>query len=227
MARPKAKKRPPHRAGSAGHLLRTAAKSLLALALGVGVLIGVAWFGGRAGRDVAPRSRYTVAFADIESAAPPGEDRKTFLTEVRFLNDLPETLQSVDPNLADHLRAAFRKHPWVLDAGEVVVTPQGQIRVELKFREPALAVRIGQDREPRAVDRTGVLLPGNAPTANLPVYVNRLVPAGATAGQKWPDPDVSRAVELVGLYPCEKIERIPEGWRMTQNGGNVKRIATP
>ena len=227
MAKPKFHKRPPPNYGPGWHLLKTAAKALLALALAFGVLVGIAWFGSKAGTEVAPLGRYTVAFADIETAAPPGRERIDFLNEVRYLGDLPETVQSVDPKLAQTLQAAFRKHPWVLEAGEVTVTKQGSIRVELVFREPALVVLIGQGSETRAIDRQGVLLPTNAPTVKLPVLLNRLVPQKVSAGQKWPDPDVLRAVEIILLYPGERIERVTEGWHITQPGGKVLRIATP
>ncbi len=226
MAKPKFHKRPPPNYGPGWHLLKTAAKATVALALAFGVLVGIAWFGSQAGTEVAPHGRYTVAFGDIETAAPPGQDRKAFLFEVRYLSDLPETVQSVDPNLGENLKAAFRKHPWVFVAGEVTVTKQGAIRVELKFREPALAFKILGEKEHRAVDRTGVLLPKETATAKLPTLGNPVLPSNTSAGQTWPDPDVRRAVELVGLYPCERIERKPDGWHVT-HANSVKRIAFP
>ena len=215
------------KSGVSWHLAKTAAKALLALGLAFGLLVGLSHLGDRAATEVVPHPRYTVAFADIETEAPPGRDRKTFLTEVRFLGDLPETLQSVDPNLAEHLKAAFRKHPWVLDVGEVSVAPPGIIRAEVTFREPALAVKIGTEPKPRALDRTGVLLPADAAIAQLPVLVNRQIPIGIAAGQKWPDPDAQRAVELVRLYPCATIEHVLEGWQIVQANGKVVRIAAP
>ncbi len=226
MAKPKFHKRPPAY-GPGWHLLKTAAKAFLALSLAFGVLAGIAWFGSKAGTVVTPQARYTVAFADIETAAPPGQDRKTFLTEVRFLSDLPETLQSVDPKLSENLKAAFRKHPWVLEAGAVTVTKQGAIRAELKFREPALVVLVGSGSERRVIDRHGVLLPADVGTAKLPVLTNRFLPQQVSAGQKWPDPDVLRAVEIILLYPGERIERVTEGWHIIQSNGKVLRIATP
>ncbi len=227
MAKPKFHKRSPPTYGPGWHLLKTAAKALLALALAFGVLVGIAWFGSKAGTEVAQQGRYTVAFADIETAAPPGRDRIDFLNEVRYLGDLPETVQSVDPKLSEKLKAAFRKHPWVLEAGDVTVTKQGAIRVALQFREPALAFKIAGEKEHRAVDRAGVLLPKETATAKLPMFVNPVLPSNTSAGQTWPDPDVRRAVELVVLYPCERVERVTEGWHLTQSGGKVLRIAAP
>jgi len=228
MAKRKAHKpTPPPPTGAGWHLLKTAAKSLLALALAFGVLAGIAWFGTRAGTGIAPNARYTIPFADIESAAPPGLDRQSFLMEVRYLNDLPETLQSVDPKLSELLKAAFAKHPWVRAVDGVTVAVDGRIRVELQFREPAMILLIGPGSVPRAVDRDGVLLPANAPTPNLPVLQKRLVPISLAAGETWPDPDVRRAVELARLYPCEKIERVTGYWQLTRAGGKVLRIAAP
>ncbi len=228
MAKRKAyKPPPPRRTGTGWHLLKMTVKSLVALALGFGVLAGIAWFGTRAGTGVAPNARYTVSFADIETAAPPGLDRPNFLMEVRYLNDLPETLQSVDPKLFEQLKAAFAKHPWVRAVNEVIVSIDGRIRVELQFREPALVLLIDPGSVPRAVDRDVVLLPANAPTENLPVYLNRPVPISLAAGQTWPDPDVRRAVELAHLYPCEKIERVSGYWNLTRADGKVLRIAAP
>ena len=91
MAKSKPKKPIPVRAGSPSrHLAKMAAKALLALGLAFGLLVGLSHLGDRAATEVVPHPRYTVAFADIETSAPPGRDRRTFLTEVRFLGDLPE-----------------------------------------------------------------------------------------------------------------------------------------
>ena len=228
MAKRKARKPPqPRRNGAGWHLLKMAVKSLVALALAFGVLAGTAWFGTRAGTGVASNARYTVPFADIDTAAPPGLDRQSFLMEVRYLNDLPETLQSVDPKLSEQLKAAFAKHPWVRAVDGIAVAVDGRIRVELQFREPALVLLIDPGSVPRALDRDGVLLPANAPTGNLPVLQNRPVPISLAAGQTWPDPDVRRAVELARLYPCEKIERVTGYWHLTRADGKVLRIAAP
>ena len=59
------------------------------------------------------------------------------------------------------------------------------------------------------------------------MLVNRLVATNTSVGQKWPDPDVQRAVELVALHPCERIERFSDCWRITQAGGKVLKIALP
>src|SRR5690242_11918224 len=104
-------------------LAGVAVKGLLALGLVAGVVYGVAWLGGAAGERVADRDRYAVRVADISCDAPPGKDRAAFLTEVRYLADLPETVQAVDPKLPDRLAAAFARHPWVAEVVGVKVGP--------------------------------------------------------------------------------------------------------
>src|SRR5687768_7587329 len=69
--------------------LKTTARIVLALGLAVGVIGGVVWLGREAGSDVAGRARYAVRVADISCELPPGGDRATFLTEVRYLGGLP------------------------------------------------------------------------------------------------------------------------------------------
>lgn len=227
MAKPRFHNKAPT-GGAGAHLLRTAVKTVVALALGFGLLAGIAWLGSRAGREVTPQTRYTVAFADIEpSVLPPGIDRKTFLTEVRYQSELPDTVQSVDPNLDALLKLAFAKHPWVKAVERIAILPAGGIRVDLTIREPALKILLGRGSDARVLDRAGVLLPGAAGAGGLPVLVNRLVPQNVPAGTVWPDPDVLRAIELVVLYPCEKIERVLEGWQLTLKAGRIQRIATP
>ena len=89
---------PAHRpAKSAWPLIGTVGRGMLALGLVTAVMLGVVWIGGQTGRVVAPRDRYSVDFADILTPSPPSQDRVRFLLEVRYLGDLPERVQSVDP----------------------------------------------------------------------------------------------------------------------------------
>ena len=122
----------------------------------------VAWLGGRAGERVVGRDRYAVRVADVVCDAPPGKDRPTFLTEVRYLANLPETVQAVDPKLPEQLAVAFARHPWVAEVVGVTVEADSTVRVGLRFRVPVLAVRVIGDSELRTVDRHGVLLPSGA-----------------------------------------------------------------
>lgn len=207
---------------------RSAARVLAKVAVGLGlaaaVVAGVAWAGRWAAGELAGRDRYAVRFAHIRCDAPPGTDRPAFLTEVRYLADQPDTVSAVDPALADRLRAAFAKHPWVAAVTGVEVTPDREIRVNLQFRTPAVAVSIAGDPAPRVVDRDAVLLPTTADPAGLPVLAPP-VPAPATAaGEAWPDADVKRAVELSQAYPATRIEKTPKGWRITATDGRVLAI---
>ncbi len=158
MSRQAKRKRPGAKA-KAGSLPAFVLRLAFGVALAVGIVYAVAWLGSRAGERVADRDRYAVRVADIACDAPPGTDRAAFLSEVRYLSGLPEAVQAVDPGLSDKLSAAFLKHPWVAEVAGVRVDADGTVRVDLRFRVPVLAVAVRGESEPRAVDRSGVLLP--------------------------------------------------------------------
>lgn len=214
---------------SAPPVAAVAAKGVLAVAVAVGLVAALGWVGRKAGDGVADRDRYAVRVADLTFDAPPHLDPKTFLTEVRYLGDLPETVQSTDPALSDRLTAAFRKHPWVAGVGGVSVAADGTVTVGLTFRVPVLAVRWrgGGESELRAVDAAGVLLPTDAPTAGLAVLANERTGPKPAVGQVWPERDVPRAAELVARHPATAIERTPGGWKITEPGGQVFALNTP
>ena len=215
-------KRPPPAGGT--QAVAVVAKTVLAIAL-VGLLIGgLGYLGQRAGEAVADRDRFAVQVADIQVQLPAFLERSTFLTEVRFQGNLPDTVQAVDPMLGDTLRAAFRKHPWVADVTAVTVSPERVIRVELTFRKPVLAVTLKGELGPRAVDAAGILLPQAAAVDGLPVLANEQ-PA-VVAGQPFPTPDAKRAAELVTTYPTKLIERTKDGWRLTAPDGRTRVIVS-
>jgi hypothetical protein len=223
----KSKKPPPKRAASGGHAVALAVvfKTVLAVAL-VGVLVGgLGFLGDWSARRLAKRERYAVKVADIQVALPPDLERSTFLTEVRYLGELPETVQAVDPDLGKTLRAAFLKHPWVAEVTAVTVSPERVIGVELTVRRPVLSVTLKGEAAPRAVDASGVLLPLPAVTNGLPVLAN-VQPDAVIAGQPFASPDVKRAAELVATYPTKRIERTTEGWRLTAPDDTVRVIVT-
>ena len=198
-----------------------AAKALVALGIVAAVVAGVALLGRRAGEQVAGRDRYAVKVSDIACDPPPGRDRVTFLAEVRYLANLPETVQAVDPKLKETLAAAFARHPWVVGVTGVDVTPDATIRVGLRFRTPVLAVRVAGDPEPRLVDATGVLLPPGADPAGLPVLTPAVAPPKTPAGDVWADPTVTRAAELADLHKPVQVEKSSKGWRLTKPDGKV------
>jgi hypothetical protein len=215
--------RPRRQTGAAapgrGRLVGIILKGLVALALVTGVVLAIARLGDEAGRAVADRDRYTVRLADVECDAPPGLDRAAFLAEVRYLADVPEAVQSVDPDLPARLSAAFARHPWVAEVVGVTVGPGAAVRVGLRFRVPVLAVRVAGEPDPRAVDRAAVLLPHGAPTDGLPLLATPVRPPATPAGEVWADPAVRRAAELAETYRPRRIEKSDKGWRLIRDNG--------
>lgn len=140
--------------------------------------------------------RYLVPVAEIDCPAPPGEDRAQFLSEVRYLADLPARLSVLEEDLPARLAAAFGRHPWVERVDRVAVEPDRQVRVEPVYRQPVLVVA-GEGREGLAgrgtvVDGVGVRLPSSAPREGLAVYTGRASPPGP-AGTVWADAQVQGA----------------------------------
>lgn len=203
---------------------------LLPAGVGVaGLFVGLHWLTGQAGAGVAAKERYAVKVADLRVNTPPHTDSAKFLTEVRLIGNLPESVRSVDPATPAQLSEAFRKHPWVEDLTAVTTEPDGGVRVELKFRSPVLAVRWNQVGivNTRAVTATGVLLPNGVDTTGLPVFTTVRTVREASDGQAWPEPDVKRAAELVTRHRCQTVERTGTGWRLTDADGKALTIDAP
>lgn len=194
-----------------------------------GLLFAMHWLTQQAGASVAAKERYAVKVAELRVNTPPHTYSAKFLTEVRLLGTLPETVQSVDPATPAQLSDAFRKHPWVEDVTAVTTEPDGGVRVELQFRSPVLAVKWNQLGivHTRAVTAAGVLLPAGVDTAGLPVFTTVRTVKDATDGQAWPEPDVKRAAELVTRHPCKTVERTRTGWRLTDADGKALTIDAP
>jgi hypothetical protein len=221
-----ARRRPQSGSSLPGRLLLigVAVKGLIALALVGGVVYAVAWLGGAAGKRVADRDRYAVRVADIVCDTPPGKDRAAFLTEVRYLAKLPETVQAVDPSLSQQLANAFAQHPLVAEVADVTVEPDGSVRVGLRFRVPVLAVHVFGDSEVRTVDGAGVLLPAGVPSP--PTELANMVPAPKQpAGEVWNDITVKRAAELAAEYKPRRIEKTIREWRLTLDTGKVLLVS--
>ena len=195
---------------------------LLTLAVAGGLAWGVKWLGDSARRGLGPRDRYAVRFGDIECDTPPGLNRPAFLAEVRFVSKCPESFQSIDPELTPKLTAAFTAHPWVAAVESVSVEPPATVRVRLKFRVPALAVKIaGAEGLMRVVDNTGVLLPSSTDSSGLPELVTPVLAPTTPSGQPWADDTVRRAVELVEAHHPQRLEKTLKGWRLTTTDGKT------
>ena len=198
--------------------------ALLTLAVVAAVVFGLSRLGEEARRNIGPRDRYAVKFADIRCDPPPGTTRETFLTEVRYASNVSPTLQTLDPDLAAKLSGAFGAHPWVAGVEGVTVEPPDVVTVKLIYRVPVLAVSVGDSK--RAVDAKGSLLPVSAPTADLPELLNvpPLLP-DATAGKPWPDEVVVRAVPVAAEYKPKTIERTAQGWQLVMPDGKKLAVA--
>ncbi len=222
----KARKRPPK---PEPFRWRRLLRLLPAVAVVGGLFIGLHWLTQQAGASVAAKERYAVKVADLRVNTPPNTDSAKFLTEVRLLGGLPETVQSVDSATPAQLTDAFRKHPWVEDATAITTEPDGGVRVELRFRSPVLAVRwnVAGVIRTRAVTASGVLLPTGVDTVNLPVLTTERTIQTAADGQPWPEPDVKRAAELVTRHPCKTVDRTRTGWRLTDGADKALVIDAP
>lgn len=196
---------------------------LLTLGVASAVLYALSRVGDEARRNIGPRDRYAVRFADIRCDAPPNTSRETFLTEVRYTANTAPTFQALDPDLERTLKSAFAAHPWVASVDAVTVEPPDVVTVALTFRKPALAV--SQKEGTRAVDAKGVLLPPSAPTDGLPELLNApALPPDVRAGQQWPG-DVARAAPVAAEYRPRTIERTPQGWELVMP--NKQKLAVP
>ncbi|MBA4066122.1 MAG: hypothetical protein C0501_20870 [Isosphaera sp.] len=215
--------RNPKESAGGGRVLRWAVAVGLTLAAVAGVVWGVARIGDLARSRVGPRDRYAVRFADLACDVPPGLTRDTFLAEVRYVSNAPETVQALDPELPRTLGAAFAAHPWVAAFDGVTVSPEGEVRVRLRFRTPGLAVETADGRV-RVVDVGGVLLPTGTAADGLPVLVGPVAVPGSPAGRAWEDPAVRRAVRLAEAHRLRRIERTAGGWRLTTADGKTLTV---
>jgi hypothetical protein len=206
--------------GNSGRLARRLIAVVLTLAAVAGLVWGVAWLGDEARRGIGPRDRYAVRFADVACDPPPGYERAAFLSEVRYISDFPESFQSLDPDLHTKLAAAFTAHPWVAAVEGVSVDASGAVRVALRHRVPALAVKT-EGGTVRVVDAGAVLLPVAASAAGLPELTSP-VPAPTTRdGRVWDNAVVRRAAELVAAHKPRTLEKTPQGWRLTTTDGKT------
>ena len=197
---------------------------------------------GRAARDaLRPQGRYVVAFADIDCAPPPGQEKAAFLGEVQYLAGLPERLPVLDADLPGRLAEAFAKHPWVARVERVEVLPPGRVRARLTYRAPVLAVLLQGEAQDggaplvealssrslgahdalvpaRAVDGEGTLLPSGAPLTGLPIFYGVVPPPAGPAGSAWGDRAVEAAARTAA-YLMPHRERLSfEDFDVTDGG---------
>ncbi|AMV27272.1 Cell division protein FtsQ [Gemmata sp. SH-PL17] len=197
---------------------------VLTLGVAGALLFGLSRLGDEARRNIGPRDRYAVRFADIQCEPPPNTSRETFLTEVRYSTQIEPTFQILDPDLKKKLSTAFTAHPWVASVDAVTIEAPDVVTVALTFRKPALAVL--QSGGKRVVDAKGVILPISAPTDGLPELLKApALPTNAVAGQFWPGDVVVRAAAVAAEYKPQTIERTPQGWQLIQRNGQKLMVA--
>jgi hypothetical protein len=195
-------------------------QALAPVAAGLLLLAGLIAAGRWAGAALRAHPSYTVPFESINCASPDGLSREEFLAEVQFIAGEPDRVNLLDEALPGRLAASLAKHPWVAEVKGVTILPGRRLRVELRFRQAVLAVRLMKGDAPadgsvplpawagaqrtglvpcRAVDGGGVLLPVKATRQGLPI-LNAAVrlPAGG-AGSAWGDPRVEAAAAAAAL----------------------------
>jgi hypothetical protein len=188
---------------------RTWLWQVLAPLIGVGVVLGGIIAVGHWTREwLRQEPRSQVSFTAIECAAPPGQTREAFLSEVQYLASLPEQLSLLDLDATARLSEAFARHPWVKTVEGVEVSPAGRVQVRLLFRTPVLAVV--QNGQTRAVDDSGVVLPVTASCAGLlRLSVSSTTAAPPLSGHAWEDNGVQAAVRTAAeLRPHKELLRL-------------------
>jgi len=147
-------------------------------------------------KQIRGHDRYLVSFSDIDCTPPAGLERIAFLDEVQYLANLPESLSLLDEELPKRLADGFRRHPWVAKVITVELEPPKQVHVELAYRRPVLAVKVGDTV--RAVDEQGILLPNDAITEGLPVFPGEAARPAGPAGSRWGDAGVEAMAKKLG-----------------------------
>jgi hypothetical protein len=66
-----------------------------------------------------------------------------------------------------------------------------------------------------------VLLPAEAPTGGLPLLATPVPEPPGAAGTSWPDDTVKRALGLLDAHRPRRLERSPQGWRLTLEDGKT------
>lgn len=192
----------------------------LAVAL---ILVAINALGRMAQTEIRFRPRYEFPIMHIDCPTPPAMTREAFLGEVRARAGLPPTLSRLDPQTPQRLREAFEAHPWVERVHQVVISPEGQIRVEIHFRHPVLAVRtlVGEER---LLDAAGVVLPRSPKPPQVTELANPLAGEVPADGQPWPDANVRRALDLTLAYQPRRLEKTPQGWELRMPDGKTLRV---
>jgi hypothetical protein len=131
---------------------------------GLAVLAGLLYLGDRGKRAtldwLGHQAQYQLSFDRIELA--PETPRwylggsQAFLERVRLGAGEPENIAVLDV-ARDRLALAFKKYAWVEEVLKVAYPP-GQIRLEIRYRQPVARVQL-RGGEKKLIDRNAVILP--------------------------------------------------------------------
>jgi hypothetical protein len=188
--------------------------------------------------EVRAQPRFRAVFRNTQVTPLPPWIECDLLAQVQDVAGLPDTLQTLDADLAERLRDAFARNPWVREVEEVRIVHPATIRVKLEYREPVAVVRSVRGAEP--VDRDAVLLPIGElrhPEVYLTVTGVRSTPTGP-AGTHWDDAAVAAAAvtahalaprhRTLGLTTLDVSSYHPTGdkpghlYLLTEQGTRVK-----
>ncbi len=194
--------------------------------LGLGLLLFFVWLGNQ-NPGYPPTA---MPLGKIQISMPAWLDRGRFLEEVRYMGELPSTIDPTHEDELFHLRAGLGKHPWVRSV-EGIDFQGNALTARIQFRAPVLQVDVDPGQSPggntRLVDEAGVLLPvGEFP--GLARLRGRVSAPKGPPGQLWGDRQVEGAAALAGwlsrqtppLRPTT-IDGVPGAWRMEVQGHPV------
>ena len=177
------------------------------------LLLGIVAVGRATRQGIRDQERFTFAFDDIDCGSPPNQTRSAFLSEVQYLGSISSRLRLLDDDLAERLATAFASHPWVENVERVHILATRGVEVGLKFRQPALAVKLPAGAAPvefgpalRVVDGRGIVLPASTSAQDLPVFtlVDKNPPG--PAGQPWSNPSVAEAAGIAAILRQHKLK---------------------
>ncbi|QEL19032.1 cell division protein FtsQ/DivIB [Limnoglobus roseus] len=186
----------------------TAATTVCLLAIAAVVGVGLS-----AATAIEHRSRFTLPLTALDFDVPPWVERDSFLAEVRYLGDLPDTFNGYDSAATNRIRAALAKHPSVEAVDGGVTTVGRRYTLTVVFRQPILRVMTVTNGSPvpRMVDAYGVLLPDGKMVDDLPEL----------SGVAWDTATVKRAAELARQFRPMTLVKTDNGWRITERTGRV------
>ncbi len=124
---------------------------------------------------------------DVRGVAPwvRGDLRAEVLRDASLDGGLPLD----DPDLAERLRRAFARHPWVREVARVAISQPAAAVVEVRCRQPVAMVRVQNGLY--AVDADAVLLPSDDFTPESAAAYPTIAHVGSTplgaAGTRWDD----------------------------------------